>query len=538
MILNFPDTPLSYGSVCSGIEAASVAWEPLGWRPAWFAEIEQFPSQVLAHRFPVVPNLGDMTKIASAIRAGLVHAPDVLVGGTPCQAFSVAGARAGLADPRGQLTLAYVDLANAIDSVRALAGKPAATIVWENVPGVLSDKGNAFGCFLGALAGEDCELQPAGKRWTDAGCVYGPQRTIAWRILDAQYFGLAQRRRRVFVVASADPGFDPTSVLFECEGLRRDTPPSRSAAQDIAGTLAGGARSRGGYSCDDILLKAFGGGKNCNPTDVGTALTAHPGGRYDLETETFVVHGTQDPIVSYETAHALGRNSGQENVIAFSCKDHGADAGAIAPTLRAMSHGSSHANAGGQVAVCVTGDITHTLKAEGYDASEDGTGRGQPIIPAFAFDVKRDLAPNGGCPIRTIASPLTATDYKDPPIIYGDTMGPVAAIAENSRAEVRFEGGDGSITGALSTGGGKAGQGTPTVLVRSSVRRLIPDECERLQGFPDGWTMIPRGNKPAEACPDGPRYKALGNSMAVKCMAWIGRRIQGARSVAASRLAA
>lgn len=238
---------ITYGSVCSGIEAATQAWRPLGMRAAWFAEIEPFPSAVLAHHYPDVPNHGDMTKLAALVLAGKIPAPDVLVGGTPCQAFSVAGMREGLTDPRGALTIKYVELADAVDYVRAGQRKPASVIVWENVPGVLSDKGNAFGCFLGALAGEDCELQPPGKKWQDAGCVYGPKRTIAWRVLDAQYFGLAQRRRRVFVVASARDGSDPTEVLFEREGARRDSPPGWPAKLALHPTLT----AQGGGSLDD-----------------------------------------------------------------------------------------------------------------------------------------------------------------------------------------------------------------------------------------------------------------------------------------------
>jgi len=466
---------VTYGSVCSGIEAATFAWHPLGMRAAWYAEIEAFPSAVLAHRYPETANLGDMTRLAALVLAGKIEAPDVLVGGTPCQAFSVAGMREGLADPRGALTIKYVELADAIDYVRVQRGQPESVAVWENVPGVLSDKGNAFGCFLGALVGESEELQPPGKRWADAGCVYGPRRAVAWRVLDAQYFGLAQRRRRVFVVASARNDFDPASVLFEREGLRRDHPPRRGETPDvagaltsslgrrrgqpdcgstpgqlIAGTLQAGGKTAGSATLQDAesgLLLAFGGGANCQATDVSTALSAHPGGtRMDAETETFVVHGTQDPDVTQGLAHALGRNQGQENaVLAFSCKDHGADAGYIAPTLRAMGHGDSHANAGGQVAVCVTGDIAHTLKAEGFDASEDGTGRDQPMVPG-----------------------------------------------------------------------------------ESGVRRLTPRECERLQGFPDDHTLIPWRGRLATECPDGPRYKAIGNSKAVPVVRWIGRRLLAA----------
>lgn len=202
----------------------------------------------------------------------------------------------------------------------------------------------------------------------------------------------------------------------------------------------------------------------------------------DAESGLLVVHGTQDPGVSSSTAFALGRNHGQENaILAFSCKDHDADAGSIAPTLRAMNHSRSHANAGGQVAVCITGDITHTLKAEGFDGSEDGTGRGQPIVT------------------HSIQAGALRTNPESGP----DGVGVKAdhAYTLEARAEVQ------------------------AVQAGSAVRRLIPRECERLQGMPDDYTLIPWRGKPAEDCPDGPRYKAIGNSKAVTVVRWIGLRI-------------
>ncbi|QMV78123.1 phage N-6-adenine-methyltransferase [Enterobacter hormaechei] len=416
---------MKYGSVCSGIEAASKAWEPLGWKPAWFSEIEPFPSAVLAHHWPEVTNLGDMTKIADAVRAGDVEAPDALVGGTPCQAFSIAGLREGLSDDRGQLTLSYVELANAIDAKRRERGEPEAIIVWENVPGVLSSKDNAFGCFLAGLAGESSELQPAGGKWTHAGCVSGPERVIAWRVLDAQFFGVAQRRRRVFVVASARKGFDPAEVLFEFDSVRRDTAPRRETQKAVAALTARGVGTCG---ADDNQaqaghLIAFGGGNTAGHIDVATACTAH-GIRLDFDTETFAVHGTQDPDTNRELAHTLGRNNGQENAI--------------------------------------------------------------------------------------VTEPFTLA---------------IRGRSEGSTIEVRN---DGTANALLTPNGGRAGMGVGAIGWGMQVRRLTPIECERLQGFPDNHTLIGWRGKDATECPDGPRYKAIGNSMAVPVMRWIGERIAAA----------
>ncbi|MEH5014049.1 Dam family site-specific DNA-(adenine-N6)-methyltransferase [Phytobacter diazotrophicus] len=468
---------MNYGSVCSGIEAASVAWEPLGWKPAWFAEIEKFPSAVLAAHWPDVANLGDMTKIAAAVRAGEVEAPDVLVGGTPCQAFSIAGLRNGLADERGQLTLSYVELANAIDDKRRERGEEEIIIVWENVPGILSDKDNAFGHFLAGLAGENEAFEPGerpatGKSnqhwrwnkktskhvavWPQRGCVYGPQRALAWVVRDAQYFGVAQRRHRVFVVASARNGFDPAEVLFEFDGVRRDTPPRREPQSAVAALTARGVGTCG---ADDNQVQAghliaFGGGNTSGNIDVAACLTAK-GQRIDFEVETFAVHGTQDPDTNRELAHTLGRNNGQENAcIAFSYKDHGADATIdLAPTMRAGNHDSSHANSGQPPAIC----IQHASIGRHDSAGPQGKGYQEEV--AFTQDSR------------------TSADV------------------------VQFG---------------------------MQVRRLTPVECERLQGFPDNHTLIAWRGKDASECPDGPRYKAIGNSMAVPVMCWIGERIAAA----------
>lgn len=249
---------MRFGSVCSGIEAASVAWNPLGWEAAWFSEIEPFPCALLAHHYPNVPNLGDMTKIAPRILSGEVEAPDILCGGTPCQSFSLAGLRKSLDDARGNLSLTFCELANAIDTARSLSGLAPAIIFWENVPGVLSTKDNAFGCFLAGLARLDVPLEIPGGKWGGAGYVCTGKRAVAWRTLDAQYFGVPQRRRRVFVVASARDGFDPCQVLFERTSLSGNPQPSRAQGQTAA-TFAEGSFGAFRTSCVASTCKASGG---------------------------------------------------------------------------------------------------------------------------------------------------------------------------------------------------------------------------------------------------------------------------------------
>ncbi len=492
-----------------------MAWAPLGWKAAWFAEIEKFPSAVLAARWPEVSNLGDMTKISAAVRAGEVEAPDVLVGGTPCQAFSIAGLRNGLADARGQLTLSYVELADAIDDKRREAGEEEAIIVWENVPGVLSSKDNAFGCFLAGLAGEDEAIEPGDRpatgksnqfwswskkadqhiaTWPQRGCVYGPQRALAWVVRDAQYFGVAQRRKRVFVVASARAGFDPAEVLFEFDSVRRDTPPSRSTGKAVA-TLT--ARGVGTCGADDNQaqgghLIAFGGGNTSGSIEVAACLTAK-GQRIDFEVETFAVHGTQDPDTNRELAHTLGRNNGQENAcIAFSYKDHGADATFnLSPTMRAGNHDASHANSGQPPA------IAYAFKA-GQGSKAGGIGYAEEQAPTLTS------ASSG-----TNLAPAICIQHAS--IGRHDSAGPQG---KGFQEDVAFTQDSRSSADVVQFG--------------MQVRRLTPVECERLQGFPDDHTLIAWRGKDAAECPDGPRYKAIGNSMAVPVMRWIGERIAAA----------
>ena len=433
-------------SVCDGIGAAHVAWHGLGWRPYVLSEIEAFPRAVLQHRHGArdarqpasrcAPLLwGDFTTLRERFlkRFGRSFAEvDVLAGGTPCQAFSIAGNRLSLADTRGNLTLAFVGLANAIDARRRHAQRSPSWIVWENVPGVFSTKDNAFGAFLGALCGSGTAIDPPRDgKWTDAGVVSGPTRCAAWRLLDAQHFGLAQRRRRVIVVArgyfgGAGEWDGPDALLPIIESVRWHPSPRRKAGQAVAGAL-------------DASL---GGGDDNDAQSGRLAMCLNAGGmkRQDAESETLIVH---------------------------------------------------------------------TLRAQGFDASEDGTGRGAPIVPmtpAPAFHARQD--PDSG----QVTHPLD-TDG-----------GSIGILCEGVALRGREGGATAELTGdiipALRTGGG--GGDKPHALSMMTVRRLTPRECERLQGFPEDYTLIPFRNGMAA---DGPRYKALGNSWAVPKMRYVGERI-------------
>jgi DNA (cytosine-5)-methyltransferase 1 len=448
-----------YLSVCSGIEAASVAWHRLGWTPVGFSEIEPFPSSVLAHRFPTVPNYGDMTRYEQwPIEPGSV---DLLVGGTPCQSFSVAGLRQGLSDPRGGLMLTYLEIARRF--------RPR-WIVWENVPGVLSSGGGRdFGAFLGALG----EL---GYGW-------------AYRVLDAQWVrthghprAVPQRRRRVFVVGrlierGAGDGAAAASVLFERESVFRNFTAKRKTREEVA---ADAARCFAGSSESSVAAALETTCHDYSRADGFNAVVqpvANTLGNRGLRSHTeldghgayipaVAFHPTQDPISSIDgSTHCMGTGSGRgDATIAVACYMSGL--GIPSPPAVAFKVGNSakaRSNA-------ESTEVTPTLSS----------ASGGNTVPAVAF-----------------------------------TIGNLARGAGPSPSEEVFP--------TLKSGGGRGTDDQwPSVMTTMTVRRLTPRECERLQGFPDDWTLVPHRGKPAT---DGPRYKALGNSMAVNCMEWIGERI-------------
>jgi DNA (cytosine-5)-methyltransferase 1 len=458
---------MNYLSVCSGIEAATVGWHSLGWQPVAFSEIEKFPCSALAHHYPDVPNWGDMTKFKEWPDANV----DVLVGGTPCQSFSVAGLRKGLADPRGNLMLTYL----------AIADRYRPTwLVWENVPGVLSSNGGRdFASLLRGLA----ELG------------YG----FAYRILDAQHFGVPQRRRRVFVVGHLGDWRRAAAVLFERHSMQGHPAPSRETGKRVAASLRTRAPGSGGQGTDFEQV-------------VANTIPAHPGICAPDLTNYVVWPATVAPTLD---AH-YGDKMGLEN---------------------------QHINSGDGLFVA------HTLRGDGFDASEDGTGRGTPLVPV-AFDTTQITSPeNGSNPQPGDPCHPLAAGAHPPAIAYSmitantgaNELGVAAEVAPTlDRAQpcavAAFKGGQGSGAGSIGYSehlaptlpSADGGNRTPTFMQAMQVRRLTPKECARLQGFPDDYLDVLYRGKPAA---DGPRYKALGNSMAVPVMAWIGKRIQQVESI-------
>lgn len=455
---------MRYLSVCSGIEAASAAWRPLGWETVGFSEIEAFPNAVLAHHYPDVPNLGDMTKYEEWPDVGPI---DVLVGGTPCQSFSVAGLRGGLADARGNLALVFCRLVDAL--------RPR-WLVWENVPGVLSstshdapdpvpppspldlgrdgqevetrdeydaEEVHAFNCFLAALS----EL---GYEW-------------AYRILDAQYAGLAQRRKRVFVVAHLGDWRGPAAVLLERAGLRGDPPPRHEAGQTVAPCVRGGTDSGSNEPGDKVAAPIVGG------TD------GSGGYRNDADTADNLIAST---VRSRANRSGAERGDGSDNLVSHALVAKGGS-GYMDPTAETF--------------------VPYRKVGRAQTDEDDETWDEAEVANTLnAFDVgERDT--------HAVVGTL-----RNHPRAGSNSLG---AIAFHNRQDPDISGDVSHPLGAKDNGLG---------VMASGVRRLTPRECERLMGFPDDYTAVPRNGKPAA---DGPRYRALGNSMAVPVVRWIGKRI-------------
>lgn len=408
---------MRYISLFAGIEAASCAWDCLGWEPVAFSEIDPFACAVLAHHYPDVPNLGDITQIDWKPYAGTV---DLVVGGSPCQSFSIAGGRESL-DGESRLMFEYV---------RAVREIRPRWLVWENVPGALSakglqgEKGGAFGCLLREL--------------DDLG--YG----LAWRVLDAQFFGVAQRRRRVFVVGSLGD-LSAAEVLFERDSLRWDHPSSAVKRQELAA---------------DARVRSVAGGPGVSGEELCGSDRARPG-----------------------SVRASGAEAAPAYTLQVRCGCAGGGKGAL-----------------------IQEDVSATLS----------TSNVQTLFQPLGFKYHQGVKA-GSIGAEEEVSPTLTADYHNPAVCY--------AIQETAMPEAFTDVSD-CLTAAYGTkwnGNASAFNGSMFAHVDYRVRRLTPTECERLQGFPDGWTNIEINGKPAK---DTPRYKALGNSMAVPVMSWIGKRIE------------
>jgi DNA (cytosine-5)-methyltransferase 1 len=503
---------MKYISVCSGIEAATTAWHHLNWKPLAFSEIEPFPSAVLAHHWPTIPNLGNMTKHHEW---NITDTVDLLVGGTPCQSFSVAGLRKGLTDPRGGLMLTYLEIAQRL--------RPR-WIVWENVPGVLSSNGGRdFGSFLGALG----EL---GYGW-------------AYRVLDAQWFGVAQRRRRVFVVGCLGDAASAAKVLFESESVRRDSPPGRKARQ-VAPTLPSRSTAGGGLGTEFDC----GGGLIPQAFEVANCLTA----RMHRGINSTVDEG-QTPIICQgkplsngwkrvSFAADCGGYDEESGELGDTCSicglDYGNECECPGPTQDGMEYqefnGVLYAR---HLPVAIqAGAIKENpnIGPDGIGVRTDGvayTLEARSEVQAVCFDTTQVTSPSN------YSNPKPGDPCRPPP---AGAHPPAVAFRVHGEHSTAMTGkGNAHVASPVETsrcldtcGGYSSNQGGNVVLethqIASQVRRLTPTECERLQGFPDDHTLIPWRNKPADQCPDGPRYKALGNSMAVPVMRWIGERIHKA----------
>jgi DNA (cytosine-5)-methyltransferase 1 len=522
---------MRYGSVCSGIEAATLAWHHLGWTPAFFSEIEQFPRAVLKHHYPDVPLHGDFR----TIEADQYGAIDLLVGGTPCQDFSVAGLRKGLDGDRGALTIEFLHLAGRL--------RPK-WLVWENVPGVLSaDEGRAFGIFLGLLG----ELG------------YG----FAYRVLDAQHFGVPQRRRRVFVVGYLGDWRRAAAVLFEPESLSGDPAPRRKKGKvtpSISASGAGVSRVKGAARSDDLeWIEAVA------DADADAALGARR--RHDLDWETYVAHalraegadasedgtGRGTPLVVNENVAGslMASGAGMERPAGMASET---DFLAVAPTLQGHADkqwidspmvaapltGDPYADRASEETNLIPFDLAQVTSVSNYSNPQPGdpchpltTAANQSMI---AFSCKDD----GGDAQEGIAPTLRAINNDEGNANGGSSMAIAYQCHGSNVGEMGvLRSGNGNETGgvpfvssALTESYGRQPDGAHEPALHTmgaAVRRLMPIECEGLQGTPPNYTLVPYRGKPAA---DAPRYRALGNSMAVPVMRWIGERIVLVESLA------
>ena len=474
---------MRYVSVFSGVEAASLAFGQLGWNPVCFCEVDEFPSAVLRKRFPRVPNLGDITKVKWREVEREWGAADLVVGGSPCQSFSIAGNRTGLEGESGLMW----------EYVRCVRELMPRWLLWENVPGALSSSnGEDFGCLLRSLD----ELG------------YG----LAWRVLDAQFFGVAQRRRRLFLVGNlGDGGAEKAcQVLLEPESLPWDTPSSREKREELAARAGISPASAGFKYSAAKSAGSVGYGEELSPTMI--ADYHNPAVLTPCDVQSKRVYAAGGVAPDLQSGDGEGANI-QPIVFGIAGNIENRE-----PGNGGNGDGWCDPDENGMYTLTATDRhaVCMTDTQSGASVSEETSGaltcHSAKDAPVVAFAIRDDETPKaseGVCHTLRVGGDGGSHD--------------VVAFAQNTRDEVRLQNGDGSIAGALSANPGM--KQTTYIADGYVLRRLTPLECERLQGFPDGWTDVEYRGKPA---PDTKRYKAIGNSMAVPVMKWIGERIDEA----------
>lgn len=483
---------MKYLSLFSGIEACTVAWKPLGWECAAVAEIEPFPCAVLAHHYQNVPNLGDVTKITEEDIKNLGQI-DLVVFGSPCQNLSVAGNRKGL---QGESSGLFYEAIRIFEYARKHCN--ARFALWENVPGSFSsNKGDDFREVVRELSGCGYFETPQ-NGWGNTGIALGENGLVEWRVLDAQYFGLAQRRKRVFAILDTGNWQDRPPILLEPKSVCGDTPPSRETRQNLAADTQTGV----GVQALPINTMTYQG----RPSDDGRM-----GSGIGRENDPI-------PTLTVNHSHAV--------VYGFDSRWYNQTPKELCPTLTATDYKEAKA-------IIIAGNII------GRSPQNGGNGNGfdeevcytlttaDRHAVAFSFDSlgsnsMKSANPNSGCREVELAKTLDTT-YPCPSKNQGGI-----AIAHVFKERAGCEGGGKGYMGQDEKAYTLSTSQDQNLLHKSIIRRLTPTECERLQGFPDTYTKIPYRNKPADQCPDSPRYKALGNSMAVPVMQWIGKQIQKA----------